>query len=76
MPEISKMGYARCDIKKKGDNGQIVPEGWSAPSDISSGKVISFHVNYTWNGKEMKMMMKRLQSWNPAGETARSDKRM
>ena len=50
MPEISKMGYARCDIKKKGDNGQIVPEGWSAPSDISSGKVISFHVNYTWNG--------------------------
>lgn len=50
MPEISKMGYARCDIKKKGDNGQIVPEGWSAPSDISSGKVISFHVDYSWNG--------------------------
>lgn len=61
--KLSKMGYARCNVKPlPPDNILDPPEGWQIPNDISAGKAVVFNFEYQWSGKNCTI--KNL-SWYP-----------
>lgn len=48
-PFLSKMGYARCDIKPNANGIKKLPTSWTTvPIDISEGRTVTFAFNYVW----------------------------
>ena len=48
-PFLSKMGYARCEVKPNSSGVKKLPKSWDLPVDISLGKATTFAFNYEWS---------------------------
>ena len=48
-PFLSKMGYARCEVKPNSSGVKKLPKSWDLPVDISLGKAATFAFNYEWS---------------------------